>query len=210
MNSSRQKRRMAGKAILKLDRIVNFSAANRQLFSSGNSASRLPRGYNARVIAFTMNALFASAVLSAVAIFCFAWSMPAARVVLPFTVIAAGFGVFGASRIAATPQSGFAAWAFPVRVCMLRLRPQRHPEPISPADPLDSSVYDIFRLWGHLCRHGGGGALLAGSSGIEPYGRYSPHRCLPGRLSLHISRQNLYRSPRHQDHAGLPSLPQNG
>lgn len=106
MNSSRQKRRMAGKAILKLDRIVNFSAANRQLFSSGNSASRLPRGYNARVIALTMIALVASAMLSVVAIFCFAWSMPAARVVLPFAVIAAGFGVFGASRIAATPQSG--------------------------------------------------------------------------------------------------------
>jgi len=31
---------------------------------------------------------------------------------IPFAVIAAGFGVFGASRIAATPQSGFAAWAF--------------------------------------------------------------------------------------------------
>ena len=103
---------MAGKAILKLDRIVNFSAANRQLFSSGNSASRLPRGYNARVIELTMIALVASATLSVVAIFCFAWSMPAARVLLPFAVIAAGFGVFGASRIAATPQSGFAAWAF--------------------------------------------------------------------------------------------------
>src|SRR5258708_36192535 len=90
MNSSRQKRRMAGKAILKLDRIVNFSEANRQLFSSGYSANRLPPGYNARVIALTMIALAAPAILSAVAIFCFAWSLPTAEVVLPFAVIAAG------------------------------------------------------------------------------------------------------------------------
>jgi hypothetical protein len=59
-----------------------------------------------------MIALVASAMLSAVAIFCFAWSMPAAKVVLPLALLAAGFGALGASGVAAAPQSGFAAWSF--------------------------------------------------------------------------------------------------
>ena len=92
MDTARLKRRMAGKAILKLDRIVNFSAAKRQLFSSGNSARRLPCGYNAEVAggdyrcSGRMRAVLRRRALR--------FTIPAGKVVLPFAVVATDLGAW--------------------------------------------------------------------------------------------------------------------
>jgi len=130
------------------------------------------------------------------------WSVTAGKAVRRFGIVA---GDRRSSSFERSRQASERARGLGISVC-LRIQPQRSPQPVGPPHPLDSSVRDIFWLWGDVRRHGSGSARVAEPWSRGPLGNRSTRRRLRDWVRWHLPGQDFHRPPRRQDHAGIPSL----
>jgi hypothetical protein len=152
-----------------------------------------------------MSALAGAALLFALAILFFPWSVGAVKAVLPCAVVAAGIGAVGASGVG---QDSEWTCGLGLSVCLriLRLGAEWRSEPVLPADAVDSSVHDLFGIRGDVCRHGGSRVGLAGSGRLRARGCDRSHRRLCGRVRMHLSGQDPDCPPSREAASGIPSV----